>query len=492
MTEPAFTVIRGGLLTSMEKLRGLNGEAGDVIYLAGYYAADDGGGGQFRWESGVTTGDDGGVTIVPSEPRGRWRRIYKGGVDVRWYGAYGDGKVENGALASGHDDSAAVAAAIAEAKVGNRIVDFPTGSYVIGAIAIGSGVLPENGLRFRGLERSGAYSPQSRYDDGPSAGGAVLVFLGESGDGAMVDIRNSDSGTFEDLGFDASALADHCVRFRHYEGDARSPYGWRFVGCSFTSARQYSVGVIGTGSIGVGAGPGYGDMNGLSFDACTFVGSYYSAPTLAHYRCSTSYTLSVNFNACQFYANAKPDYAVSMSSGTATFTGGVAATFALGTFYLEAEPGLDVPAITVNGMESQTSHKFLVTNMAAAVGEDDPVRSTVLNGLLCNDINAPIETEMIYWDIPGPATLVLNGCSISGDVNVASPDAKVFVQGTNMRGAATFTGNPECVTGSWLENDVQKARQPGLPSYVDQAAAELAGLGAGDLYHTAGAVRVVV
>jgi hypothetical protein len=55
----------------------------------------DGGGGMFRWDATGGT-DDGGTIIVPggsgigsSGPC--WRRIYEGAVNVRWFGAQGDG-----------------------------------------------------------------------------------------------------------------------------------------------------------------------------------------------------------------------------------------------------------------------------------------------------------------------------------------------------------------------------------------------------------------
>jgi hypothetical protein len=70
---------------------------GAVLVLAkGCVTAGDGGGGLFYWESGVTTGDDGGTIIVPTpSPAGRWRRICSGPLDVRWFGAQGNGSTDD-------------------------------------------------------------------------------------------------------------------------------------------------------------------------------------------------------------------------------------------------------------------------------------------------------------------------------------------------------------------------------------------------------------
>ncbi len=83
---PTFTAIRGGRLVSVTQLRGLNGEQGQIILLAGHTTVDDGGQGWFRWEAGVTTGDDGALVIVPNEPRGRWVRVFSGALHATWFG----------------------------------------------------------------------------------------------------------------------------------------------------------------------------------------------------------------------------------------------------------------------------------------------------------------------------------------------------------------------------------------------------------------------
>lgn len=108
-----------------------------VAIVGGYYAPGDGGGGVFYWSNASGT-DDGGTFIVPngSAEAGStgtgWKRIYNGSLNVKWFGAKGDGTTR--------DDPAiqlAINAAAAEdftgtpTRSGAGVVYFPSGSYVV-------------------------------------------------------------------------------------------------------------------------------------------------------------------------------------------------------------------------------------------------------------------------------------------------------------------------------------------------------------------------
>ena len=73
---------------TMPSLKGLTGAANWVAILLGYASAGDGGGGLFTWDTSASTGDDQGTIIVPTgSTTGRWKRIYAGPLDIRWFGA---------------------------------------------------------------------------------------------------------------------------------------------------------------------------------------------------------------------------------------------------------------------------------------------------------------------------------------------------------------------------------------------------------------------
>ncbi len=96
-----------------------------TILVLGYYAAGDLGGGIFRWDSASSVTDNGGTVIIPTAApaTGRWLRVYDGELDVRWFGAKGDGTT---------DDTTAIQAAI-DATPAYGTLRFQAGTYIIGS-----------------------------------------------------------------------------------------------------------------------------------------------------------------------------------------------------------------------------------------------------------------------------------------------------------------------------------------------------------------------
>lgn len=100
--------------------------ASDYLWVAGYYAAADGGGGWFQYVSGSSDTADGGVTFAPDTGSGRWKRIERDRIVVEMFGAKGDGST---------DDSARVIAAtsyVDQTLVGGTL-GFLNASYVFDA-----------------------------------------------------------------------------------------------------------------------------------------------------------------------------------------------------------------------------------------------------------------------------------------------------------------------------------------------------------------------
>jgi hypothetical protein len=97
-------------------------------YVAGYTDADDGGGGLFVWNLAGVVPDNNGTVIAPTSGVGRWHRSWFGQVNVRWFGATGDGVT---------DDTDAIQACIDMAEAlyaSNQLpvtVYIPSGKYYV-------------------------------------------------------------------------------------------------------------------------------------------------------------------------------------------------------------------------------------------------------------------------------------------------------------------------------------------------------------------------
>jgi parallel beta-helix repeat protein len=117
------------------ELRAITGGANTwIAVLKGYHAKGDGGGGLFYWD---TTGqvDDGGTILnqlVVGSSAG-WRRVYSGAVNVRWFGAKGDG--------TGNDAPVIQKAIQCAMNAGGGTVLLPAGTYPVDrALRVGNRV----------------------------------------------------------------------------------------------------------------------------------------------------------------------------------------------------------------------------------------------------------------------------------------------------------------------------------------------------------------
>lgn len=164
---------------SVNVLRQTPGETGALIYVQAHTAPGDGGGGYFYWVSGKapqTYADNNATTIVPRGGDGSaaWLREFEeNGVNVRWFGARGDGL---------QDDGPAI----------NAAVDY------LRARTIGGGARGENSIDVRLLIPPGRYRIATSINMTGIRQGRVwfvdargAVLLGNTPGRAVVDLLGS-------------------------------------------------------------------------------------------------------------------------------------------------------------------------------------------------------------------------------------------------------------------------------------------------------------
>ena len=118
--------------------------------VLGYYTEGDGGGGTFFWDADSIEDDNAGTIIEATDvTTGRWKRVYSDAVNVRWFGAKGDGST---------NDQPAIQAAI---DCGTRVLEFSSGVFnVTNAITfpVNREVKVYEGAQFSGSAKLTFYS----------------------------------------------------------------------------------------------------------------------------------------------------------------------------------------------------------------------------------------------------------------------------------------------------------------------------------------------
>lgn len=129
-TSLAFTLMSGGLLsegslglavTNLAALKALISRP-ELVTIEGYTTAGDGGHGPFYWDEGSNTTADDALVVQPTAgTAGRYKRLWDGRLDVKWFGAKGDGTTD--------DKPAFAAAVVAAAAAGGGVVYAPSDIY---------------------------------------------------------------------------------------------------------------------------------------------------------------------------------------------------------------------------------------------------------------------------------------------------------------------------------------------------------------------------
>ena len=147
--KPASTGAGTYIVSNMEDLLALKpAETKAIVMMKGYYSSGDGGGGTFYYDAAARNQDNGATVIRSDSTKGRFvRDCEENYVNVKWFGAKGDGST---------DDTAAIQAAIDALPGGGGTVSLPGGTYNISsAIRIGDGnagdrTSSKSGIKFIG------------------------------------------------------------------------------------------------------------------------------------------------------------------------------------------------------------------------------------------------------------------------------------------------------------------------------------------------------
>ncbi len=283
-------------VATLADLRAYSGSS-DALHLLGYYEPGDGADGLYVWREGDEDADNGGTCLESSERTGgRWIRARSWALDVRWFGARGDGVT---------DDSPAFTAAIGALGeegtcTGGRLL-VPPGVYRLASDLVIDRVMVLSGAA--GTRNYG--SAQLRFDDGhgvliqeidPENGAgrngshAVLehLYLLSAGDGLPVGSRPESHG----IRARAAVHLRHCfvVGFNGHgvwidsAGDWPNCNGWSADRVTVENCTGWGWMISGGNSQGAGTTFCSGMSNGLghlwdsSFLGNTHVGFAAEAP----------------------------------------------------------------------------------------------------------------------------------------------------------------------------------------------------------------------
>lgn len=282
---------------------------GETVEVTSYYAADtpDGGGGRFKWDASTSAADNGGTIIAPDAGGvGRWFRVYSGAVNVRWFGAKGDG-VTNDTAALQAAINAADANVIAGFNRQNTVL-FPVGIYQVAGTLTFMPFVNYLGVRATVAATSGT---------GSGNHGSILR---KSATGVLADADTGDM-TIRDLLFvDGSAQTSTGIRFGTTQNasgiDIR---GCRFVGFSVAiNARRWNDSYVSANGF-------ESNTTDILFDGANenqglrFVGNVFFAPSAYSISLASGAIVnSVMFSANHFQLTAAASKAINVVTTTST------------------------------------------------------------------------------------------------------------------------------------------------------------------------------
>ena len=244
-----------------------NGGIGCCVFVHGYHAPGDGGGGPFCYHADAVDTDDHGTIILPLGGRGRWLRTPTQALSVYWFGARCNGVA---------DDTASFTAAINAANRSGATVTVPRGQTCrISQLDFGQASTDAAHRKAFGVTIAGSSSASyaSPADSGPST---ILVEPLEPVQGACETMTDEPAGpanggivigpnvrqlAFEDLQLKAGPSLDNCIVNVSAKREFGDPYLIAFRRVRFLGNRATAASVF------------LHRSSWLTFDHCFFAGS---------------------------------------------------------------------------------------------------------------------------------------------------------------------------------------------------------------------------
>lgn len=281
-TELAISSNRGGVVDAVAAMRAYPGSVGNGATMSGYATAVDNAGGVFVW-SNTAAVDDGGTILNPGglgASQAGWRRVFTDALNVRWFGATGDGVT---------NDTAAFQLAVDAAAARELAVYVPSGKYRLE-------------IRY----------PVSGLATG--VGAAVVVPDGVSiyGDGYRSEIHDPTPFSVANVEYEDLPLGYGYHRMFQLTGSNNEIYGLRFSGLNgdvdgvgYTPGEQFQNAAIATTGYSqtdpVGIAALHYDIN---IHDCTFENLYgFIVQDLTGIGSTVSMRINVRNNIARYCAN---------------------------------------------------------------------------------------------------------------------------------------------------------------------------------------------
>ena len=205
------------ILQTIAELKTTMPQPTNYAHVLGYYNPGDGGGGEFYWDAAEVTPDNGGTIFeVTGSTSGRWKRIFSECIKAKWFGAKGDGIV---------DDTANIQKAVEVASQHKIPLNFDEQTYCVN----GQIDLFNNTTLLNGTLLNSKQIPNASFFNGKDISDIIIVNITCKG---VIVIGNSSVGPVP-----AGVRLSNCSNIKISEGRFEK----KFVGISLAECNNIFI-----------------------------------------------------------------------------------------------------------------------------------------------------------------------------------------------------------------------------------------------------------